>query len=430
LPTFWGNPHFHEYGDFEDPPENPHIQNLPPEVNFQNGETPFSKRYCSLLNGLISVRYEHEAILLKHLYLGVHIFFAMAEKDRITWTDQYKKAIINLMGIEVLKGNFTDNSWKRAALHTMVESFNATFNRHIVVTQLTSFISAIKGRYKGYAALLENSGFGIDPISRVPTASSSVWADFLACHKNCDDFKKAALPYYDELHLIFGGKVATGNFTYNGTRTPAQTAVAVINRSQTYDTPTTEVNDREVNDNDFPSYDAAAYSTPQFPSDDVLLASLTQHLPEEAAMRNAIYESQHFPAMGRPPLPPTVSGRPSGLPSQPPVANVQNLKRPTAAVTTPRQNQPPYKKFKPVTAAESCVLMLDRIASNQDRSFAKESVLTQAMRLFTQDYSKDVPTPIRMKFKNMLNRDNFAEIFIGYTDRERLAAVAEVMQNV
>ena len=60
-----------------------------------------------------------------------------------------------------------------------------------------------------YSTLLDNSGFGVDPITKGPTASDSVWDAFCKAKPKAIQFRDKPLKSFGELDCIFSGKSAT-----------------------------------------------------------------------------------------------------------------------------------------------------------------------------------------------------------------------------
>jgi len=57
-----------------------------------------------------------------------------------------------------------------------------------------------------------NSGFGWDPHTNLPTAPESVWDDIIAEHPQAKEFKTRPLIMYEELDQMFSGTAATGEY--------------------------------------------------------------------------------------------------------------------------------------------------------------------------------------------------------------------------
>jgi len=57
-----------------------------------------------------------------------------------------------------------------------------------------------------------NSGFGWDPQTNLPTAPESVWDDIIAEHPQAKEFKTRPLIMYEELDQMFSGTAATGEY--------------------------------------------------------------------------------------------------------------------------------------------------------------------------------------------------------------------------
>lgn len=131
------------------------------------------------------------------------------------WTDRRMMILITVMREEVESGNFTDSGFKKAGWAHIREAFNKASEDNYSNEQINSKYRDLKAKYTIVRAMRDNSGFGIDPVTQQPTAASQVWDHYLAAHPEAKAFRKKPLMMYDDLHVIFGGKVATGKFAHS-----------------------------------------------------------------------------------------------------------------------------------------------------------------------------------------------------------------------
>lgn len=59
---------------------------------------------------------------------------------------------------------------------------------------------------------MNNSGFGIDSETHVPTAAKSVWDTVNVTHPTAGQFKSKPLKLFEESDMIFSSGVATGKY--------------------------------------------------------------------------------------------------------------------------------------------------------------------------------------------------------------------------
>ena len=139
----------------------------------------------------------------------------------VKWTDVNKKALIDAMMNEVMKGSFVDNGFKSASWKIIqAEFFNKT-GLNYTSQQLQSQQSLLKKRYNTFCKLKANSGFGWDERYQLPTALPSVWTAYTDAHADAKEFQFKTLSFFDELDAIFSGKVATGQYASASVLTPS-----------------------------------------------------------------------------------------------------------------------------------------------------------------------------------------------------------------
>ena len=149
----------------------------------------------------------------------------MTEKGNVKadWNDDNRRYFINAMVREVESGTFVDTGFKKAAWRHIVDYLNAASGRQFNKQQCQSYYSVLKSQYVMYSTLLENSGFGVDPITNGPTASDSVWDAFCKAHPKAIQFRDKPLKSFEELDCIFSGKSATGKYAQSSVPvTPSQ----------------------------------------------------------------------------------------------------------------------------------------------------------------------------------------------------------------
>ena len=76
--------------------------------------------------------------------------------------------------------------------------------------QLQSQFNGLKAKYKTFQACIDNSGFGWNDELKIPIAPDSVWDAYIKAHPEAKEFRNSTLKFYDKLHEICPGVIATG----------------------------------------------------------------------------------------------------------------------------------------------------------------------------------------------------------------------------
>ncbi|KAE8968517.1 hypothetical protein PR001_g27766 [Phytophthora rubi] len=131
------------------------------------------------------------------------------------WTPELTARFINAVLDQVVRlGAAYEGNFKKAVWNRIVSAFNdglpdATCRDR---KQLQSKIADLKKKYKAFTAMKNNSGFGWDPSTDMPTAPDAVWDDVIAAHPQAREFKTRPLFMYAELDRILSRTVATGSY--------------------------------------------------------------------------------------------------------------------------------------------------------------------------------------------------------------------------
>ncbi len=80
---------------------------------------------------------------------------------------------------------------------------------------MQSQYQSLKKKYTTFHRLKDQSGFGWSSDG-VPTADDSVWDAYIRQHKDAAEFRNSGFPFYEQLHEIFSGTVATGHYAFSG----------------------------------------------------------------------------------------------------------------------------------------------------------------------------------------------------------------------
>ena len=146
-----------------------------------------------------------------------------------SWTEIRVTSFIGLCLDEVKKnGLATDNcGFKSQSWTSILDAFNQENMVMYTKVLVMSKFSELKKKFKIFQALKDNSGFGFDDVTKLPSAHDQVWKDYIDKHPESALFRYKTLPCYDELEQLFNGKIATGAFATSSTSfasTPPSTA--------------------------------------------------------------------------------------------------------------------------------------------------------------------------------------------------------------
>jgi len=145
-----------------------------------------------------------------------------SSKNEAKWNSQRLKLFVAACLSELRKngGALTDNSgFKTQGWNSITTHFNKlqrdTENHEHDYTsaQLQSKYANVKADYKLFSKIVDNSGFGWNEETKMPTADKGVWDDFMTKHPKCKKFMHKSLPFYDESKELFENKIATGKFS-------------------------------------------------------------------------------------------------------------------------------------------------------------------------------------------------------------------------
>lgn len=132
----------------------------------------------------------------------------------VTWTAERKEKFVSLLlsFINKDKSSYYKHGFTKVWAAIEKKWFEETGLAY-TKAQLQNQLSDLKKRYNIFKQLKENSAFGWDDKLNIPTASDKTWDEFLAANKFAKEFRNKTLPNYEELCIIFDGKVSAGKNT-------------------------------------------------------------------------------------------------------------------------------------------------------------------------------------------------------------------------
>lgn len=145
------------------------------------------------------------------------------------WTEEQTRTFCRI-ALDVHRSNPTnDQGFKKQQWNQILTEFNRRTNASFSKDRLQNKYSGLKKDYQTFKALKECSGFGWDDVAKIPTASTNTWTAYLAKHKEAAKFRFKTFPFYEEMHELLEGNVATGEFSFGTFDTPVSTAQNGVN---------------------------------------------------------------------------------------------------------------------------------------------------------------------------------------------------------
>ena len=111
-------------------------------------------------------------------------------------------------------GKAADNGLKKEAWEQIKQNMNEKFNINYSIDQLKTAEKGLKKKYGIVKKLQDQSGFGWNPVTQTVVAEPDVWNAYVAVHKDAKEFRTQSFPFYDKLHMICDGRLATGDHVF------------------------------------------------------------------------------------------------------------------------------------------------------------------------------------------------------------------------
>ena len=133
------------------------------------------------------------------------------DKTKVYWTPSLRTQLISTMIDEQGSGSFSDSGFKSVQWSSIMAKFFEKSGCCYDKQQLQNQHAELKKKFSIFTALKENSGFGWNEETSLPTAPPEVWEEYLAAHPNAKVYRTSTLANFEELQTLFSGKVATGS---------------------------------------------------------------------------------------------------------------------------------------------------------------------------------------------------------------------------
>lgn len=99
--------------------------------------------------------------------------------DSKLWPDLVVKAFIDIMVEEVTNGNMPNGVFHSRTWTSMTEKLNSKTSRSYTAKQLKAKMHRLRGLYRVFDDLVNNSGLGWDPETKTVTTSEEVWKEYI-----------------------------------------------------------------------------------------------------------------------------------------------------------------------------------------------------------------------------------------------------------
>ena len=133
------------------------------------------------------------------------------EIDKASWNDDLRYIFIRSI-LKNQEKSYSDNGFTKAVWAKISYDFREESKTSYSKQQLQSQLNEMKSNYQIFSNLKNNSGFGWDDANSIPTAPQQVWDAYLNNHKKAAKYRYKTLPFFDDMHSIFDGNLATGKY--------------------------------------------------------------------------------------------------------------------------------------------------------------------------------------------------------------------------
>ncbi|KAF4032724.1 Myb/SANT-like DNA-binding domain [Phytophthora infestans] len=129
---------------------------------------------------------------------------------RASWDLDMDVFLVEAMTDQEKAGKRADSGFKKEAWVAVHESMNERFNKELTIQQIKTRVQTLKSKYTTISHMLRVSGFGWDTNHNVVLVHDDVWDRYVSEHPKAINFRKKAVPYYEDLVDLFEGTYATG----------------------------------------------------------------------------------------------------------------------------------------------------------------------------------------------------------------------------
>ncbi|XP_021899032.1 uncharacterized protein LOC110815515 isoform X1 [Carica papaya] len=129
---------------------------------------------------------------------------AATEHSKMNWTGAMDQYFVDLMLVQIRKGNKTNNIFIKQAWKDMLTSFNSKFCSQYGKSFLKRRYRKLWKYYMDIRSLLEQKGFSWDDKRQIIVADDVVWDKYIKVNPDARSYKNRTLLNYQDLNLIYG----------------------------------------------------------------------------------------------------------------------------------------------------------------------------------------------------------------------------------
>jgi hypothetical protein len=134
---------------------------------------------------------------------------------RAHWTEERRLFFIDALLEQTRLGRRAQGGWPPEVWKDITNALNKTFNWNLVFGKAKDQYNALRKDYLIVKAMRSLSGWGWDDELKRVTAPKAVFDEHIAAHPEASKFAHLSFIYYDKMHELLEGKVATGDGKFN-----------------------------------------------------------------------------------------------------------------------------------------------------------------------------------------------------------------------
>jgi Myb/SANT-like DNA-binding domain len=131
----------------------------------------------------------------------------------VSWTasmrNQFILVLISIADGKVVQMGFKSTEW--TGLRAQITNiFNIRMGMSVTRQQLQNQYTTLKSSFSVFHVFSQQSGFAIDNVSKLVTGDPSAIRDYFRAFPKAKEYEFKTLMFYDNLHILFEGRIATG----------------------------------------------------------------------------------------------------------------------------------------------------------------------------------------------------------------------------
>ncbi|XP_065852437.1 uncharacterized protein [Euphorbia lathyris] len=135
------------------------------------------------------------------------------DRTRTNWTPIMERCFIDLMLVQMHRGNRMGHTFNKQAWTDMLTLFNAKFGTKYDRDILKSHYTNLWKQYNDVKNLLEQNGFSWDDARKMVIADDAIWDAFIKAHPDAQCYKRKSLMNFNDLCLIYAYTAADGRYS-------------------------------------------------------------------------------------------------------------------------------------------------------------------------------------------------------------------------